>query len=306
LTHPQEFEATKDNIEDVPNDPTTQYNIGKTQNFPVHVPTFVSQNSCDPGADPAIKVYKFMHTVTGWSIESWHHSLQNFFPKLKTHLLPRIQEIIRKEADSQQQQPFCSHDGLASADIVRAAIARAADMSDFVFLQHDRIYSHKLSRFHFTTYNVQQGTDIINPDTSRCNIMLLANNADLDTLEGSQLDAHPFLYARVLGVYHANIIYTGDSEGMVDYKPRHLEFLWVRWYDVIDPTANLWSKSKLDSLHFPPMNQDDSFGFVDPKDVLRGCHIMPNFAKGLQHPDGRGISCLAKDAKDYKEYYIGR
>jgi hypothetical protein len=54
------------------------------------------------------------------------------------------------------------------------------------------------------------------------------------------------------------------------------------------------------------MNGEDAFGFVDPKDVLRGCHIMPNFAKGKRHPDGVGISCCAKDNKDYNRYYVGR
>lgn len=54
------------------------------------------------------------------------------------------------------------------------------------------------------------------------------------------------------------------------------------------------------------MHGNDSFGFVDPKDILRGCHILPNLAKGKRHGDGVGISRCAKDGKDYKEYYIRR
>jgi hypothetical protein len=49
------------------------------------------------------------------------------------------------------------------------------------------------------------------------------------------------------------------------------------------------------------MNSKDAFGFVDPKDV-----IMPNFAKGKQHVDGVSISCCAKDANDYHQYYVGQ
>jgi len=37
------------------------------------------------------------------------------------------------------------------------------------------------------------------------------------------------------------------------------------------------------------MSGDGAFGFIDPKDVLRGCHIIPNFAKGKQQADGVGI-----------------
>lgn len=169
------------------------------------------------------------------------------------------------------------------------------DTCKFVLLKNDRIYQHKLSRFHFTTYDVRRGTDIVNPNTARCNVMLLVENADAE---------HHFLYARVLGVYHANVVYTGP--GMLDYEARRLEFLWVRWYEVIDPATSGWSKLKLDSVRFPLMNSEDAFGFVDPKDVLRGCHIMPNFAKGKRHADGAGISRCAKDAHDYFQYYVGR
>ena len=89
----------------------------------------------------------------------------------------------------------------------------AIDDDRFVFLKNDRIYHHKLSRFHFTTYDMRRGTDIINPGTSQCNIMLLAD--DNDAADGS-LGLHHFLYARVLGVYYANIIYTGP--GIQDYE----------------------------------------------------------------------------------------
>jgi hypothetical protein len=105
--------------------------------------------------------------------------------------------------------------------------------------------------------------------------MLLADDA-----EGSLIPANPhhFLYARVLGGYHVNAIYTGP--GMHDFESRRFDFLWVRWFEVVNPGSSGWSNSKLDSVRFPPMNENRSFGFVDPKDVLRGCHILPVFAKG--------------------------
>jgi len=82
--------------------------------------------------------------------------------------------------------------------------------------------------------------------------------------------------------------------------------LWVRWYEVVDPATSGWNNSKLDSIRFPLMNSEDAFGFVDLKDVLRSCHIMPNFAKGNRHADRVGISRCAQDAKDYCQYYVGR
>ena len=64
------------------------------------------------------------------------------------------------------------------------------NLSDFVFLKNDNIYHHKRVRFHFATYDVQRGTDIINAGTSRCDVMLLANDS-----KGSS-SPHHFLYAR--------------------------------------------------------------------------------------------------------------
>jgi hypothetical protein len=172
---------------------------------------------------------------------------------------------------------------------------------DFVFLKNDRIYHHRIIRFHFTTYDVQRGTDIVNPGTSHCNIMLLADDA-----EGSIISSNPhhFLYARVLGAYHVNVIYTGP--GMHDFEARRFDFLWVRWFEVVNPGSSGRSTSKLDSVCFPPMNENHSFGFVDPKDVLRGCHILPAFAQGKRQKNGFGISRCAKDGKDYNQYFVGR
>jgi len=171
------------------------------------------------------------------------------------------------------------------------------DVSSFVFLKKDQIYHHHLVRFHFTMYDMQRGTDIINLGTSHCNIMLLADNTNTtDCL-------HHFLYAQVLGAYHANVIYTGP--GMHNYEAHHFDFLWVQWYKVVDPKSSGWDNLRLDSVRFLPMNREDAFGFVDPNDVLRGCHIMPIFAEGKRQVNGIGISCCAKDGKDYERYYVG-
>jgi hypothetical protein len=146
-------------------------------------------------------------------------------------------------------------------------------------------------------------TDIVNPGTSRQNVMLLADDAEgSDSVNSS--NPHHFLYARVLGIYHVNAIYTGP--GMHDFEARRFDFLWVQWFEVVNPGSSGWRTSKLDSVRFPPMNKNYSFGFVDPKDVLHGCHILPAFAKGKRQKDGIGISCCAKDGNDYNRYFVGR
>jgi hypothetical protein len=222
--------------------------------------------------------------------------LQHFSRKLKEHLLPRIQAALLQEAASLPEHPVHPiPTNLGSSAGVNGSAC------DSVFFKKDCMYHHKLLRFHFTTYDVRRGTDIINSGTSRCNIMLLA---DHDDGSATSPNPHQFLYARVLGAYHANVIYTGP--GMRDYEARRFDFLWVRWFEVVDPSSSGWASSKLDAVRFPPMHRTHSFGFVDPKDVLRGCHILPSFAKGKRQTNGVGISRCAKDGKDYNLYYVGR
>ncbi|KIK32033.1 hypothetical protein CY34DRAFT_66591, partial [Suillus luteus UH-Slu-Lm8-n1] len=57
---------------------------------------------------------------------------------------------------------------------------------------------------------------------------------------------------------------------------------------------------------FPPLMDEDSFDFLDPADVLRGCHIIPSFASHRKHSDGLGMSASAGDKDNWHEYYINR
>lgn len=127
---------------------------------------------------------------------------------------------------------------------------------------------------------------------------MLLSRSDLD---GSQ---HPFCYARVLGIFHANVMYTGP--GSRDYQSRRVEFLWVRWFEVSEDRPSGWQHSALDTASFVPMAEEDAFGFVDPADVLRACHLPPSFADGMSHPDGIAASSCARDSGDWKRYYINR
>lgn len=178
------------------------------------------------------------------------------------------------------------------------------NIQNFVLFKADRIYAHRLMHFNYTTYDVRRAQDVVNPGTSHCNIMLLSNSASNEGEDTSTFHHHPFLYGRVIGIYHANIIYTGP--GMVNYNPNRFDFLWVRWYEVIPNNAPLLDQPyHLDQLTFPPLADKGSFGFVDPADVLRSCHIIPAFREGSRG-NGDGMSKHARDSEDWKTYYVGR
>ncbi|PIL33172.1 hypothetical protein GSI_04622 [Ganoderma sinense ZZ0214-1] len=244
--------------------PKTQYHIGENESSPVDVPLFLSRNH----GDPAVK---------------------DFLPKLHAHLLPRIVNLLKQER-------------ILHPDIVHPVqwvSDTAADVEGRVSIHHDRIYHHKQVWFNYTMYDVHRGRDIINCGTPHRNIMLLSST----TTDSDSDSKSRFLYARVLGAYHANVLYMGP--GMLDYKPRRIDFLWVRWYEVQRGGTTSWRDSELPMVSFPALASDSAFGFIDPSDVLRACHVIPAFARGTAHEDGVGVSLRARDGDDYNTYYVG-
>jgi hypothetical protein len=153
----------------------------------------------------------------------------------------------------------------------------------------------------YTTYDVRRSQDILNASTPQCNILVIS---DQDDHQGDAGDNQPFCYARVLGIYHVNVVYVGP--GMVDYQPRRMVFLWVRWYQRVEATPSGWDTQKLDLVQFPPVSEEDAFGFIDPSDVLRTCHIIPAFSRGKCHTDHKGLSHLSRDASNWAAYYVNR
>ena len=211
-------------------------------------------------------------------------SEQDFLPKLKQHLLSRILLMLRSENSEDQTHPSNPQD---------------CDPNSVLF-QHDRMFQHNLLRINYTTYDVRRSQDVVNAHTSHCNVMVFDEPSD-DSGSGYN---HPFKHARVLGTYHVNVVYVGP--GMRGYQPRRMEFLWVRWYKNDAVEFNGWDMQKLDRIRFPPIAEGDSFGFIDPSTVLRGCHLIPAFARGRLHTDGKGMSHCARDASDWSEYYVNR
>ena len=168
------------------------------------------------------------------------------------------------------------------------------------------MYEHYIVRLHFTTYDIQRDTDILHPQLGEPrhgnNIMVLARDEPLGNAPGGQRSR--FWYAKVLGAFHVNVVYEGP--GQHDWNLRRLDFLWVRWYETNNLDTYGWKFSTLQSLSFPSVEGAHSFGFLDPADVIRACHIIPTFSSGRRFADGIGSSALAVNKDDWKRYYVGR
>ena len=165
-----------------------------------------------------------------------------------------------------------------------------------VLLKGGHIYQHNVFCVNYMTYDICCDQDTFNPNSDHHDIMLLL--APDDTAEGMR---HHFCYARIIGIYHANVQYIGS--GLKDYNARWLDFLHVRWFKWI-PSNPQPSGIPLDLLQFVPMDVEGVFDFVDPVDVLRGCHLIPTFTKGWPHPDCSTLSSIAKDSADWWYYYV--
>ena len=220
-----------------------------------------------------------------------HYCYQHFILKLRAHILPRI-SAIHQEVNPQALDTMVLN---FSDDLNDTVLQGCLSQLNHVLFKGNRIYHHCLLHVNYTAYDLKRGFDSINPCTDHCDIMLLSDS------DGSN---HPFSYAQVLGIFRANIIYT--RPGSKDFQSCWIKFLWVWWFEVLQDQFSAWEEHALDTVRFLPMADKDAFGFVDPANVLRGCHIIPSFANGRLHPDGIAMSHCVGDSNDWKQYYINR
>ena len=82
------------------------------------------------------------------------------------------------------------------------------DEIDGLCIRMDRLYRLKVLRVNYTTYDLRRATDTIN-STSHPDVILLS---------GDSGGSHPYSYARVIGVFHADIAYTGQRTSSIKYE----------------------------------------------------------------------------------------
>jgi hypothetical protein len=71
---------------------------------------------------------------------------------------------------------------------------------------------------------MRRAQDSVHPSvTGHGDVMVLSPENEDDNI-----DPHPYWYARVLGIYHANVRHTGPTSK--SREPKKMEFLFVRWF----------------------------------------------------------------------------
>lgn len=200
--------------------------------------------------------------------------LQNFLPKLKNHILERLLDV------SEDEREFSDED--------RATIT---------FLEN-KIFRHKVIRVNYTTYDMRRNQDSCNPRT----------HADIMTLSGDPDDSkqHPYWFARLIGIYHANVVHLKPGSRLA--STQRMDFLFVRWFGRANEQSHYGIRSKrMPKVGFIDVENPEAFGFVDPGNVLRGCHIMPapEYGRTDQFLVGPSLARQESDNdEDYFRYYV--
>ncbi|KAG1817686.1 uncharacterized protein BJ212DRAFT_1270269 [Suillus subaureus] len=114
---------------------------------------------------------------------------------------------------------------------------------------------------------------------------------------------HPYWYAHILGIYHMETWINNRAQPI----QQHLEFLWVRWLALLQNYKSSMKHARLPKVAFVDETDPDTFGFLDPGQVVRGAHLIPVFAS--EHGTswlryGRSLVHHGGELDDWEEYYV--
>ncbi|KAF8074854.1 hypothetical protein FPV67DRAFT_601603 [Lyophyllum atratum] len=196
-------------------------------------------------------------------------AIQDFLPKLKDHLLARL------------SHPDWTGDGNEFTP----------EEHFNLLIRNDRLYIHKVLRVNYTSYDVRRGQDSMNPRT-RADIMTLSHEDDTE---------HPFAYARIIGIFHADVVRNVPGASAI---PVSIEFLFVRWYRRDTSYRAGFKRKRLHRLEFMPDSDPDAYGFLNPDEVIRGAHIIPAFYYGATETFSPSIARADDEFDDWVYYYV--
>ena len=86
--------------------------------------------------------------------------------------------------------------------------------------------------------------------------------------------AFPYWHARIIGIYHV-LVQAGLE------PPSRMDVLFVRWFGFDSPDGQSgWRARHMHKVGFLPDTNvhGPAFGFLDPNEVIRMVHLIPDFA----------------------------
>jgi hypothetical protein len=130
--------------------------------------------------------------------------------------------------------------------------------------------------------------------------------------EDNSNDQKPYWYAHVLGIYHAKVS-TSHPDATNGTEICRMEFLWVCWLGAEPGHRHGFCRGVLPNIGFVPLTDDYTFGFLDPKHVIQGCHLILAFTCGrtsdllpVKNTDGRCLQCYGQacETDNWMNFYV--
>ncbi|KAG1811133.1 uncharacterized protein BJ212DRAFT_1579186 [Suillus subaureus] len=225
-----------------------------------------------------------------------HRRVKHFYPRVKHKLPSKSKKGKAKVTDKRQ----CHTANNLSKDLPSIPFEASEPLA----------YSDPKAHYHIassTRYflNVQQW---------------LGRHSEDRALEDFLPQLKDHLLARMLGhryngdetefsaAEQAQIVFVNDCDHAPSFNsPQEMDFLWVRWFGH-NPNnyQSGWNAKRLHRLGFIPADEPGTFGFLDPRQIIRGIHLIPAFVYGrtdeLLPPS---ISRpLHENNEDWRFYYV--
>jgi hypothetical protein len=173
---------------------------------------------------------------------------------------------------------------------------------------NNHIFKHKVMRVNYTTYDLRRAQDSLNSRT----------HADFMTLPSTPCDAYPesisnqsfpYRFGRIIGIFHAMVLYNVPGSRIQVFESQHMEFLYVRWFTLAADQhyRGGWKTKHLHRIRFVDVDDTDAFGFLDPQDIIRGVHLIPVFQHGRTSellPPSAIVRPQSDNNEDWKYFYV--
>lgn len=116
-------------------------------------------------------------------------------------------------------------------------------------------------------------------------------------------DPHPYWYARVVGIFHVDVLRRGESS-----PPKRMDFLWVRWYGRDMHHRAGWKSRRLHRVGFIDSSDPAAYGFLDPANVIRAVHLIPAFDLGRStaYLTGPIIRPARLEDSEWRQFYVNQ
>lgn len=208
-----------------------------------------------------------------------------FAQDFRTRLLDHLYSRIKGRSYDGDEQSFSSQE------------------RDSIVIDKNRIYDHKTIRFRSTTYDIRRIEEFAK-SRAHADIMVLSHEDEADGRT-----AFPYWHARIVGIYHL-VVCEKMEEGTGLGPSSRMDVLLVRWFGFDSPDKQSgWGARQLHKVGFLPDTDEygPAFGFLDPNQVLRMVHLIPDFTavrtKGLLTGDSIAINNPHPDG-EYPVYYV--